>query len=394
MALPVIDLAGTPGDMGMAHGRVLADQLAPAWLDAFLQDFEHLNRLTRAELYAQAEAWQRLLPGHVLEEIDGMARGARAAGASASRADVLAYLYADIAQPTLKPGEERQPAGVVNPAAHGEDGAEDGVVADEAGAGGPMCSGLVVPTADDGALWVARNCDWYWALLRRGTAVVVHRRAGAIPCMALGVFGDIDVDTGVNAAGLWLHMHTLYSTDGPRAGTRETSWLFWCREMLETCETLADVERFIERTSRDRGVLLFAVEGRLRRAALFECTRGSHVRHEMGAGLDGDAILATNHCPAKVMDAERVARSRRGSTVSRLARMRALVEERPEHGPDDLIDVLADPGVEMRRAKSLRTIYAAACAPGRQEVWIASAGYPEGGSAASAGRWERVGWPF
>ncbi len=376
--------------MGLAHGRVLADQLGPAWLDAFLRDFEHLNRLTRAELYAQAEAWQGLLPGHVLEEIDGMARGA-----GVDRSHVLAYLYADIAQPTLKPGEEGQPAGVVNPAAEPDEFGDAGVDSDVgASAGGPMCSGLVVPTAGDGGLWVARNCDWYWALLRRGTAAVVHRRAGAIPCMALGVFGDIDVDTGVNAAGLWLHMHTLYSTDGPRDGTREISWLFWCREALEMCETLADVERFVASTSRDRGVLLFAVEGRARRAALFECTRGSHVRREMGTGLDGDAILATNHCPAKVMDADRIARSRRGSTVSRLARMRELVRERPEHGPDDLIDVLADPGVEMRRAKNLRTIYAAACEPAKQQVWFASAGYPAGGCAASAGRWERVGWPF
>ena len=90
MALPVIDLAGTPGDMGMAHGRVLADQLAPAWLGAFLQDFEHLNRLTRAALYAQAEVWQRLLPDYVGEESDGRALGVRAAGGSATRADVLA----------------------------------------------------------------------------------------------------------------------------------------------------------------------------------------------------------------------------------------------------------------------------------------------------------------
>jgi hypothetical protein len=74
--------------------------------------------------------------------------------------------------------------------------------------------------------------------------------------------------------------------------------------------------------------------------------------------------------------------------------MRSRLRRRaPERGPDDLIDLLADPGVEMRTPKWLRTIYSAVVRPSDASVWFAS-GDASGRPAASTGRWARVTPPW
>jgi hypothetical protein len=205
--------------------------------------------------------------------------------------------------------------------------------------------------------------------------------------VALGLMGDIDADTGMNAERLWLHMHTLLARDEPRAGVSCISWLFWMREALETCATLADVERLLGATDRDRGVMLFAVDGKTGERAVYECTKASYRR------VDPDGrghLAATNHCRAKhpPTSIDRVARA--GSTVTRMNRLLELLEHAaPEHGPDDVCELLADEWVEMREttmSRYLRTIYSAVACPERGEVWFASGATP----AASRGVWRRV----
>jgi len=96
----------------------------------------------------------------------------------------------------------------------------------EADLAGPLCSAAAGRSPDGRGAWVARNCDWLRAILVRGTAAVVHRRPHAIPILAVGIRGDIDVDTGVNAERLWLHLHTLPALDAPTDDRRRFSWLF------------------------------------------------------------------------------------------------------------------------------------------------------------------------
>jgi hypothetical protein len=220
----------------------------------------------------------------------------------------------------------------------------------------------------------------------------------------VGLMGDIDCDTGMNAEGLWLHMHTLLSHDEPRAGVSCISWLFWMREALETCASLADLEAFIARTDRDRGVLLFAAQGRTGERAIYECGRASSRRIDpwMVATQHGERelLFATNHCqhkhPRDIDQATgqplppRVSVS--NGTVSRYNRLEHLLRTaHPEHFPDDLTEVLGDERVEMRVAtpgSALRTIYSGVAHPASRTVWFASGGMP----AASAGKWRKIRW--
>jgi len=358
--LPIVDLPGPPEEAGYSHGRLIASFFEPAFLDAYLDSLSRINRCDPPDLVSQADRWLDNLPTHHQVEIDAMG-----AGAGVTPSLMARFLYADIARPSRGlPVDPARPAQ------------------------GPMCSGIIA--RHDHEPWIARNCDWLAATLVRGTAGVVHRLPNRIPVMAVGIAGDIDVDTGLNAEGLWLHLHTLMATDDPPRDRTTISWLFWAREALETCATLDDLERFIEATSRDRGVIAVAAHGPSGQGAVFECTRADHVRHD----LDATWIAATNHPLAKRLSPERVARSREGSTVARHGAMCALLEDGPpEHLPDDLIDVLADPRVEMRTPTYLRTIYSAIARPGEGEIWFA-AGRPDGTPAASTGDWSRVAAPF
>ena len=366
MSLAVCQVPGPPRDAGYAHGVMLRDVLASGFREPYADTLAAINRCDRGDMHAQAERWFAGLPEHFQEEIDGMA-----AGALVPRELTAEFLYADIARATRV-------------------GADDAMspIRDE-GDGGPMCSATIVGV--ERTPWVARNCDWLSATLTRGTACVVHAVPHRIPVMAVGIRGDIDVDTGMNAERVWLHLHTLLSTDDPPMDRTCISWLFWAREALETCATLDEIERFIESTGRDRGVIAVAIDGKSGEGAVFECAKSAHRRFDFDPSRP---IVATNHAIDKPISPERASKSRPGSTVARACALRDLVEDHPpEYGPDDLSDLLADEAVERRTPKDLRTIYSAVCRPADESVWFAS-GSPEGQPAASTGRWERVRWSW
>lgn len=367
-----ITLPGDIEDAGYAYGKMCRELLHGPRLAWYLDEMMRLNKTTPAHLERCAERWCGVLPARYQAQIEAMA-----AGAVVRPATLKQWLYADIAA-----AEPAQGVTAESPAAL-------------IGEAGPMCTGLVV-WDDAGRPWLGRNCDWYTATVSRGTCAVRHSTPGRIPCMCVGLMGDIDADTGINAAGLWLHMHTWMVRDEPRAGTSCISWLFWMREALETCTTLGEVEAFIAQTSRDRGVFLVAVEGRTGEAAIFECSRSSYRRVEPQATASGPRLVVTNHCREKceqiAIEEEREGpRVRRhGSTVTRHARVMEILDHAsPEHHPDDVQEILADEWVEMREtcmSASLRTIYSAVCDAGRGDVWFASGAVP----AASAGLWRRV----
>lgn len=321
----------------------------------FMRRFYRLKRLTPDAMRAQSQHWLAELPHHIQIEIDAMA-----AGAARPTAELADLLYADIAIP-------------------GDTGAPDG----------PMCSAMV--TQLHGASWVARNTDWYPPLLLRGCEAVVHNTPNRIPVIALGIRGDIDVDTGANAEGLWIHAHTMHAKQLPPSGKPRISWLFWLREALETCASLDDLEAMLTSVERDRGIILVALDSTSGDAAVFECGVDTHTRIEP----DGPHLLATNHPAARhPTDPQRLARSQPSSTTARLQGLKDICQHHPpEVGPDDLIDTLASDTVEMRSPPTLRTIYSAVAAPAKRECWFAS-GTPDGSPAASTGEWLRVPWPI
>jgi len=385
----------------------------------YLTELARIARLSESQLRSQAEVWLSRLPSRDQLQIECMAGAMQA-----TPLNFAEYLYADIAGNSANPasmcspedlarlGEaqpHRQTAHQAHPEVHPEFHPEARPEAHNDTQSGPMCSTVVtacpvIPTHAglDARPWIARNCDWLPVTLVRGTCAVFHHNPGPgrISFVALGIMGDLDCDTGMNRAGLWLHMHTMYAGDLPRpasAGVPSISWLFWMRHALETCETIADVEAFIATHDRDRGVILIAVSGRTGEAAMFECTRCSYrrldplSRDDPVAGPAG-ALLVTNHCRDKhpmMPESERRAAgiSRPNSTVRRYNRLLEIMTQHPpEHGPDDLMDMLADDEIEMRTAETVRTIYSAVAQPGSGQIWFASGAVP----AASLGTWRNI----
>jgi len=362
--LPVYILSGGPGEMGRAHGAAVRELLEPAFVDRYLDTLGAVLGFTREDLSVQARSWLGQLPANLQEEIAGMADGARVTASTAAE-----FLYADIARATTTSDAIAGSTAAPPP--------------------GPMCSSTIA-RLDCGATWIARNCDWLTPTLTRGTACVVHETTGRIPIAAVGIRGDIDVDTGMNAERLWLHLHTLRAVGDPPRDRTCISWLFWAREALETCASLDDLERFIERTGRDRGVLAIAGDGKTGEAAIFECGPASHTRHDVDPARPA---CATNHPPARTYQ-RRAPDPTASGTINRLHALERTIEsEPPRRGPDDLIRALAADGVEMRTPKWLRTIYSAVACPREGAIWFA-AGRADGAPAASRGRWSRVALPW
>jgi hypothetical protein len=389
----VCQLPGDYAQAGYRYGQMCAEILAESRREAFIQAMLPITRTTRDHLQACCERWASQLPIHYQEQIDAMATGASASGQRIYARDVQAFLYADIAAPLGQQPKAPSPA-IPGWAPIGD--------------GGPMCSGVLIPATSQHhatRTWAARNCDWHEPTLMRGTAAVLHAIPGRIPCMTVGLMGDIDADTGLNAEGLWLHMHTLAASDEPRAGYSCISWLFWMREALELCSTLREVEAFTQRTDRDRGVMLFACDGKSGEAAIFECSRSGYAKIDpwcVSTQLGHRFVcFATNHCqhkhPKDVDDAglplpPRISPS--NGTISRYNRLRqVLTDAWPEDEPSDLMEVLADERIEMRTTSpgsSLRTIYSAVASPGGRGsdpvVFFASGACP----AASQGTWRAL----
>lgn len=355
--VPVIRLAGSPGAMGFDYGRVWRDMIRSVG-PSYVERVKAVRAVDDAMLDEQSARWLAALPVHFQEEMAGLAEGAGAALNFIRR-----FLFVDIASPS----------------GHWAVGAD--------------CSGVVVRIGP--SLWVGRNCDWLPETLLRGVNAVYRSRPGRIPSLSLGIAGDIDIDTGINAERLWLHVHTLHAQDRAPDGAPVISWLFWMRDCLETCASLAEVEAFIARTARDRGVILVAADGKTGEAAAFECSRANHVRIDLAdddhALAPRGCLVATNHARSKHPEetpAEKASRAadRAGTTIRRFNRLLELLREGPpEHGPDDLIDLLSDSGVEMRRSPTLQTIYSAVCDAATGRVWFAGGDCP-----AASGTWRRI----
>lgn len=387
------DLSGAPGDAGMKHGQVLGDLLAKDFVDAYLAALRPALRFTDDDLRLQAETWAQGLPVDIQTEIDGMAQGA-----GVPRSRVLALLFADIARPSNAPIDPDPTQSLTEEAAvDATPGQCSAVVASL-----PGPSSLPSEVTPGEMPWIARNCDWLTPTLRRGTSAVLHAAPGRLPVLAVGIRGDIDVDTGMNASGLWLHLHTLHATDPLPTDRPVISWLFWCREALETCATLDELDTFIAKTGRDRGVLVVAVESQSATAqpgasAIFACGRSSHQRFDVDPKAPS---CLTNHRPDQFQERTDPAARRDGSPMrpgGSIARQRALrlqmAQSPPCEGPQDLMAMLAHPEVEMRTPRWLRTIYSVVACPAVGRIWLA-AGDADGTPAASAGRWASIQVPW
>ncbi|NJD60344.1 MAG: hypothetical protein FIA98_13205 [Anaerolineae bacterium] len=234
----------------------------------------------------------------------------------------------------------------------------------------------------DGHAWVGRNNDInvpeLWGYL------TIQEVAERIPTINFCMEGDVVTPTGINQERLWLHYNFLLAEDKPRVGKPHMPAFVLLTDMLETCETLMDVEESLALNDRDGGMMLFAVDGKTDEYAIYECSCSQVFKRTPAQGW----LVGTNHfCNRPLPEGYQNSKLRE----ELLARMtERLVNRQGEISyPEDLIASLADGRIEAHR-ENWWTVYANVACPAEKQVWYTFGGYP----AASQGKWQLIDWPW
>jgi len=329
---------GSPREIGFSAGRELGAKLEQTinHYIASQQDSKDMEKLRVGAL-----PWLRSLPKRFQDEFEGMAEGA----------DIPLQRVAEFAY--IEECDAKQ------------------------------CSGAVYLQEDQA--WVARNNDFYvpelWGYV---TIREVDRR---IPTINFDIEGGVFTPTGINQEKLWLHYNFLPVWDQPAPNKPHVPAYVFLTKALEVCRTISDVEKMLNETDRDSGMLLYAVDGKNNEFALFDCLCSKHSQREPSNGW----VVGTNHyCAFEDLTLSDADKEPLG-TLSRFTRMGNLMQTLPASPklPGDLIQILADDQIE-RRDKNVITVYSNVACPSTGEIWYTFGGYP----AASKGNWQRLEWPW
>ena len=335
-----LQLTGKPFEIGVNLGQSLKDTLA-ADINHYLENGPlKFGDLTRSAIDSGAMGWFGSLPERFQQEMQGMADGS-----GVPLKEIAAWGYAD--------------------------------------AGGrKACSGFLLRSGE--SLWVGRNND-LWAPDLWGYAIERHI-TGRLATLAFGMRGEIFAATGLNEAGLWLHYNWLPAYGRPDSEAWTPYVLL--TEILETCQTIDEVEAILNQRQRTGGMLIYAADV-TGQAALLECAPRSFQRSDLDGPFSEKSFLAgTNHYQQLVTP--QPAADYAAGSVKRLQvmedRLSALAES-PQS--QDLIAILADPEVEQHQP-DYGTVYSNLVNLTKKACWFTFGGFP----AASRGNWEKLAWPF
>ena len=331
-----LHLSGTPYQVGRLLGEHLKDQLA--------KDIEHyitdgpvkFGELDPAALNRGAMDWFESLPERFRREMEGLAEGS---GVSLQK--ITLWGFADVG-------------------------------------GRKGCSSFILRS--QGKTWVGRNND-LWVPDLWGYAI--HRQiSGRLATLTFGMRGEIFAATGLNESGLWLHYNWLPAFDKPTSQAQTPYVLL--TDILETCTSIDQIESRLKSTKRNGGMLIFASEGQSDAGAMLECACQSVAQTDCDAGF----LAGTNHY--QTLSTPQPPDVYAPASVARLETMTRLLSNLPKsHKPEDLIRILADPGVEQHQ-EDYGTVYANLCNTTARQLWFTFGGFP----AASRGNWQKIHWPF
>jgi hypothetical protein len=336
--MDIFHLAGEPRERGISYGRSLKEifpRQFTLWIDKGMAAHGILDR---ERLTQEAHRFLDKLPRHFVEELEGFAKGAQVP---------VLHVAAWQCEYLARTG----------------------------------CSTLV--TQPDGIPWVGHTVDYDNFGAHQWACVVIVDASDSVrlPFMHFPIRGDLGVYQGVNAARLWLHTNYLPAIDVPCRPS--LPWLFWVREALETCTSLADIEAFLNTYDRDTGVALTAIDGKTNEATIFECSRSTFRRLPAQA----QALSVTNH--AQSGGTEEAFLPPSVGSLRRLARLQELVTHHMPCQEEDFVQILSDPKVEQR-GEWLGTVQAVIACPSSRKVWYAAGHYP----AASQGQFTSISWPW
>lgn len=341
MKIRVLEVAGSPYEMGLAHGRAFAADIA-----RFSEERVRLagqgswggNELTRAEVLALAEA---CVPAHrsyapeLVEELEGVAAGCGLSLAEliivGGFTDFVDAVYAGAGRAVAAP-----------------------VAADN-------CTAFLVANerTPDGHGFVGQT----WDMHHSATEQIVMLRgtpADAPEFFAYTTVGCVGM-IGMNEAGIAVGINNLSAGDG-RVGV---TWPFAVRRILQQ-QTLESALEELRRAplSGAHNYLLMDAEGR---GVNVEAMPTRRAETELGS----DVLVHTNHC--LLADTEAVQRPRDPDSTSdlRLARGRELLAEGPVT-PERLQELTRDPEAICYAAQAPRfveTCGAAIMRPATREFW-------------------------
>jgi hypothetical protein len=306
----VLKLVGTPFEMGLQHGELMAPELAEGV--AFVESdptFSLFLPLARSQGLIE-DALAQSYPD-VLDECDGMAEAARRAGVPGWTLETcIALAYGDVILAFLED--------IVSP-----------------GCTQFMAAG---PATADGRMLHGRNMDWdRLSYLIDHPTVIVRQPTGKIPFLTVGFPGCVSPYNGLNAAGIAIasNDNSADPTQDPNQRGRR-GYTQMINQALSSCDSLESVEAYLRGEPHSRAIILGVSDGAQRTAAVFEMTAS----HTAVRRMDADGLVyATNHFLDPVMDP--LDTNPESLTASTACRHQRLQELLPPDGRESLYGQLA-----------------------------------------------------
>jgi hypothetical protein len=289
----VLRLVGTPFEMGLQHGELMADKLAEgvAWVE---NDPYGIAFLSLARSYGLLDDAMQYSYRDVYDECDGMTEAARRAGVDGWMDICVGLAYADVALAFIQ--QEL-----------------------------PGCTQFVATGAatPDGRLLHGRTMDWGdIQYLFDHPTIIVRRPDGEIPSVSIGFPGCVAPYNGINAAGIAIAMnHNTAKDDSERrrGGHAHTQM---AHQILSTCSSLDEVIAFFEDQTHCHAQGFTVSDGHNQRAGAFEITANHMgIREPDENGL----VFMTNHFIHPDMADLHVPVTEEDSSFRRLRRLEQLL---------------------------------------------------------------------
>ncbi|WP_172448604.1 C45 family peptidase [Caulobacter mirabilis] len=358
--LHVLTLEGEPYDLGFQHGELLKRQIAEGCApvfgakDGFDGLFAHLT-------LDEAKAARGLVDGLYVSLVDGLDEALKAE--LSGLADGAEIPFAVLSRATFR-SEILQI-----------------LAAFEAVAGAPgECTALVALAGrtQAGRLLHAKNQDYDGAgLWDAAPTVTLVRTPGALPHVRVGAAGLLKASFGMNAAGLSVGGHLLFSRHAHPVGAGFTALE---HRLLRGGQDIEAARRMLESGERWGAFAFVLGDGDRDQALVLECdSQGVFAR----APIEGMAACANHFSGAAEGRDLLLAGGQARGSLARLQRALRAGEE-PELTPDAMARMLADRfdpccGVVRSLGQTIAgplTVMSAVAEPASRRLWVSQAEAP------------------